>query len=105
LVTGCGSLCVAPEKKLAILSFRDGVLGAAGAGGGAAPVDAEAGGTALVEAVVAGAPAPPPLHPASNSNASAAPAGDPWCQPDPGNARFVPCVIANLRSPIAIANS
>jgi len=36
LVTGCGSFCVAPEKKLAILSFRDGVLGAAGAGGGAA---------------------------------------------------------------------
>jgi hypothetical protein len=33
LVTGCGSRCVAPEKKLAILSFRDGVLDAAGAAG------------------------------------------------------------------------
>jgi len=135
LVTGCGSLCVAPEKKLAILSFRDGVLGAAGAGGGtaavdagaggtaavdaaagggaapvdagagggAAPTDAGAGGTAAVEAVVAGAP--PPLHPASRSNASAAPAGDPWRQPNSGNARFVPRIIANLRAPIAIANS
>jgi hypothetical protein len=96
---------VAPEKKLAILSFRDGVLGAADAGGGAAPVDAGAGGTALVEAVVAGAPAPPPLHPASNNNASAAPAGNPWSLPDLGKARFVPRVIANLRSPTAIANS
>jgi hypothetical protein len=32
-VTDRGSRCVAPEKKLAILSFRDGVLAAAGAGG------------------------------------------------------------------------
>ncbi|MBO0717639.1 MAG: hypothetical protein J2P55_09950, partial [Rhizobiales bacterium] len=74
----------------------------------AASVEAEAGGTALVEAVVAGGP-PPPLHAASKSNASAAAAGDPWYdpwrQPDPGNARFVPRVIANLRSPPAIANS
>src|SRR5262249_53101699 len=101
LVTCCGSYGVAPEKKFAIFSFRDGVLGAAGAGGWAAPVDAGAGGwatpvdvgaggAALVEAVVTGAPAPPPLHPASNSNANAAPAGDPGRQPDPGNAGFVP---------------
>ena len=84
LVTGCGSFCVAPEKKLAILSLKE---GAAGAGGGVAAVDAEAGGTEAVDAeaggteavdavVVAGAPTPPPLHPASNSKANAAPAGD-----------------------------
>jgi hypothetical protein len=102
---------VAPEKKFAILSFRDGVLGAAaavGAGGWAAPVAAGPGGAAAVEAVVAGVPMPPPLHPASNKNTSAAAAGDllgdQWRQPDPGNMRFVPRVIANLRSPIAIAN-
>src|ERR1700746_3413255 len=64
LVTGCGSFCVAPEKKLAILSFRDGVLDAAS-------VEAAAGAAPLVEAVVAGGP-PPPLHAASKSDASAA---------------------------------
>src|ERR1051325_2724599 len=97
LVTGCGSRCVAPEKKLAILSLKDGVLGAAGAGavgaGGAEPVDA----------VVAGAPAPPPLHPASNNRASTTPPGDRWPQADPTNGRFVPRVIANSRPSIAIA--
>jgi hypothetical protein len=104
LVTGCGSFWVAREKKPAILSLKDGVLGAAGAGGGA-PVDVGAGGAEPVDAVVAGAPAPPPLHPASNTNASTTPAGDPWRQPDLENTRFVPRVIANSRSPIAIANS
>jgi hypothetical protein len=98
LVTGCGSRCVAPEKKLAILSLKDGVLGAAGAGaadgaGGAEPVDA----------VVAGATAPPPLHPASNDKAKTTAAGDRCRQADPANERFVPRVIANSRSPIAIA--
>src|SRR5690349_6782864 len=101
LVTGCGSRCVAPEKKLAILSLKDGVLGAAGAGapagaGGPEPVDA-------VDAVVAGAPTPPPLHPASNNKASTTPPGDRWRQADPGNGRFVPRVIANSRSLITIA--
>jgi hypothetical protein len=101
LVTGCGSFCVAPEKKFAILSFKDGELGAAAdAGGGAAPADAGAGGTALLDAVVAGAPTPPPLHPASNSNANIVPAGDRWRQPDPGNVRLVPRIVANSRSPI-----
>jgi hypothetical protein len=86
---------VAPEKKLAILSFRDGVLGAAG-------VAAGAGGTEAVDAVVAGAP-PPPLHPASNNNASTARAVDRRRLPDLGNLRFVPRVIANSRSLIIIA--
>ena len=120
LATGCGSFCVAPEKKFAILSFSDGVLGAAGAGGWAAPIDAGAGGAvlveagaggcaapvdvgaggaALVEAVVAGVPVPPPLHPASNRNANAAAASDPCRQPDPGNERFVPRVIAKFAIP------
>src|SRR5215472_5762147 len=121
LVTGCGSFWVAPEKKFAILSFRDGVLGTAGAGGWAAPVDAGAGGwsapfivgaggwaapvvvgaggAALVEAVATGAPVPPPLQPASNSNANATAAGDPGRQPDPGNACFVPRVIAKFAIP------
>ena len=122
LATGCGSFCVAPEKKFAILSFSDGVLGAAGAGAGgwaapidtgaggavlveagaggwAAPVDVGAGGAALVEAVVAGAPMPPPLHPASKSSANAAAASDPCRQPDPGNERFVPRVIAKFAIP------
>src|SRR5215469_6765058 len=36
LATGCGSFCVAPEKKLAILSLNDGELGGEGGGGGAA---------------------------------------------------------------------
>src|SRR5262249_59921979 len=63
LVTDCGSLCVAPEKKLAILSFKDGVLGVAGAVG--APADPAAGGAA-VDAVVAGTP-PPPLTTASTA--------------------------------------
>jgi hypothetical protein len=85
---------VAPEKKLAILSFRDGVLGAAG-------VAAGAGGTEAVDAVVAGAP--PPLHPASNNNASTARAVDRRRLPDLGNLRFVPRVIANSRSLIIIA--
>jgi hypothetical protein len=89
---------VALEKKFAILSFRDGVLGAAGAGGWTAPADVEAGGAGLVEAVVAGAPPPPP-HPASNRNANAAAAGDPRRQPDPGNASFVPRVIAKFAIP------
>ena len=82
--------CVAPEKKLATLSFRDGLSGAAGAGG-----------TEAVEAVVAGAPVPP-LHPASKANASSAPTGERWWPlPDLGIARCVPRVIANSRSPIA----
>src|SRR6516165_8348761 len=100
LVTGCGSFWVAPEKKFAILSFRDGVLGAAGAGGWAAPVVVGAGGgAALVEAVATGAPVPPPLQPASNSNANATAAGDPSRQPDPGNGCFVPRVIAKFAIP------
>jgi hypothetical protein len=82
------------------LSFKDGVLGVAGAVG--APADPAAGGAA-VDAVVAGTP-PPPLHPASNSKVSTAPAGDPWRQPDLESARSVPRVIANSRSQIAIAN-
>jgi hypothetical protein len=54
---------VAPEKKLAILSLNDGVLAGEAAGGVVAGV----------EAVVAGDPRPPPLHPAlSKSNASKA---------------------------------
>jgi hypothetical protein len=70
-VTGCGSFCVAPEKKLAILSLND-WLGAA--------VD-EAPGTveavvagAPVDAVVSGPPKPPPLHPetrAANTKSAA----------------------------------
>jgi hypothetical protein len=91
---------VAPEKKLVILSFKD---GAAGAGGGVAPADVAAGGTVLVDAVVAGAPAP--LHPASNNRVSTVAAGDRWRQPDFGNARCVLLIIANSRSPLAIANS
>ena len=97
LVTGCGSRCVAPEKKLAILSLKDGEFGAGGAG---AVVGA---GAALVDAVVAGAPAPPPLHPPSNNRASTTAPGDRWRQVDPANERFVPSVIANSRSLIAIA--
>src|SRR5262249_51667891 len=85
LATGCGSFCVAPEKKLAILSFRDGVVAAAAAGG-----------TAPVDAVVVGAPTPPP-HPASNANASKAPTGERW-RPDLGDRRCVPHVIGNSRS-------
>src|ERR1700745_1905547 len=66
LATGCGSFCVAPEKKLAILSLNEGVLGGEGAGGVAAGAEAElaagaAAGTeggvaAGVDAVVTGDP-------------------------------------------------
>src|ERR1700746_3699968 len=55
LVTGCGSFCVAPEKKPAILSLKDGVVGAASAGGGA-PVDVGAGGGAPVDVGAGGEP-------------------------------------------------
>jgi len=58
LATDCGSFCVAPEKKLAILSFKDGAAG----GGGVAEAVEEAVGTVPVDAVVAGAPAPPRWH-------------------------------------------
>jgi hypothetical protein len=98
LATGCGSFCVAPEKKLAILSFKEGVLGAAGAAAAEG-----AGGAEPVDAVVAGAPAPPPLQPASNSKASATPPDGRRRQADPTNGRFVPRVIANSRSPTGIA--
>ena len=81
---------MAPEKKLATLSLKD---------GGVAPLGAEAAGAVLVEAVVAGAPVPPPLHPASKTKASAAPAGDRWRQPDMENARCLPCLIAKFAIP------
>jgi hypothetical protein len=81
-VTGCGSFCVAPEKKLAILSLNDGlgggavdeVLGTVEAVVAGGTVDAVvAGGT--VDAVVAGPPNPLPLQPeisAANTKSAAA---------------------------------
>src|SRR5215471_20281202 len=55
LATGCGSFCVAPEKKFAILSLNEGVLGGEGAGGVAAGVEGgvAAGAAAGVEEGVA----------------------------------------------------
>lgn len=81
-VTGCGSFCVAPEKKLAILSLSEGLGGGAAGEGGAG--EAVAGETVAGEvvaggaddAVVAGPPNPPPLQPGiSKAHASNAAAG------------------------------
>ena len=71
LVTGCGSFCVAPEKKFAILSLNDWLGGAVDElpGTGEAVV---AGGP--VDAVVSGPPNPPPLQPeisAANTKSTA----------------------------------
>src|SRR4029077_2253258 len=95
LVTGCGSFCVAPEKKLAILSFRDGGLDCGGAGGVAEGTDA----------VVVGPPSPPPLHPAASKTAArSAPHGSRSRQRVSRDTRKVPRLIANSRSPTFIAN-
>jgi hypothetical protein len=69
LVTGCGSFCVAVEKKLATRSLNEG----AGGGGGAAEVVAVDGGAALVAgggadaAAGAGPLTPPDEQPAAPS--------------------------------------
>src|SRR4029077_6286866 len=96
LATGCGSFCVAPEKKLAILSFRDGgALDCAGAGGAAEGTGA----------VVAAPPSPPPLHPAASKTAvSSAPHGTRSRQRVSRDTRKVPRLIADSRSPTFIAN-
>ena len=98
-VTGCGSFCVAPEKKVAILSLNDGLLGAADEAVAGAPDDAVvAGGPA--DAVVAGPPNPPPLQPAvSDANTSSAAVGARLCQPIPQISRNFFRVIANFASP------
>jgi hypothetical protein len=101
LVTGCGSFCVAPEKKLAILSFKDGELDDEGDAAGAAA------GVEGTDAVVAGTPRPLPLplHPLTSSRkASNVPAGARSRRPYPLTVRLVSRLIANSRSPLFIAN-
>jgi hypothetical protein len=103
LATGCGSFCVAPEKKLAILSLNEGVLGGEGAGGVAA--GAEVGVAAGVDAVVTGDPTLPLPHPAlSNNNASNAVAASRLHRGVSPNPRKVPRLIAHPRSSSFIAN-
>ncbi|HXW47915.1 MAG TPA: hypothetical protein VEK31_00570, partial [Xanthobacteraceae bacterium] len=114
-VTGCGSFWVAPEKKLAIFSLNDGLLGAAAGkvaageagagdpggdepGGDAAATGGAVAGTA-VDAVVA-APPNPPLQPGvSNANASRVAAGAPSRQPICQISCNFPRVIAIFASP------
>jgi hypothetical protein len=103
LATGCGSFCVAPEKKLAILSLNEGVLGGEGAGGVAA--GAEVGVADGVDAVVTGDPTLPLPHPAlSNNNASNAVAAGRLHRGVSPNPRKVPRLIAHPRSSSFIAN-
>jgi hypothetical protein len=115
LATGCGSFCVAPEKKLAILSLNEGVLGGEGAGGVAAGVEGgvaagaaagvEEGVAAGVDAVVTGDPTLPLPHPAlSNNKASNAAAAGRWHRGVSPNPRKVPRLIAHPRSSSFIAN-
>jgi len=70
-VTGCGSFCVAPEKKLATLSLNDWLVGAVDEAPGTVEF-VVAGGP--VDAVVSGPPNPPPLQPeikAANAKSAA----------------------------------
>ena len=70
-VTGCGSFCVAPEKKLAILSLNDWLGGAVDEVPGTGEAAVAEG---PVDAVVSGLPNPPPPQPeisAANTKSAA----------------------------------
>src|SRR5580704_5867096 len=60
LATGCGCRCVAPEKKLAILSLKEGELAGEAGGGATGVAEVVAGDVAEVPPVAAGDGVPTP---------------------------------------------